>query len=194
MIPAIAAGQELGRGAGRLEIAAAPGGGFLVMESTNGVEPNFNNVALTGAVTFNANKWIGFEGDVGFAFGVKQNLTFTTGVINKQKTPHLFSLSASAIVHPAGSNRALVPYAAAGIGALTMINTSDVEVLGINRNETYLMTNVGGGLKWFAARHWGLRGDYRLLMVRSKETAPEFFGRQEMRLAHRVYGALLLTY
>jgi hypothetical protein len=74
-----------------------------------------------------------------------------------------------------------------------MFNTTDVETLGVIKNETYLMTNVGGGLKWFAARHWGLRGDYRLLMIRSKETAPAFFG-QELRLAHRFYGAVLITY
>jgi hypothetical protein len=193
--PAVASAQELGQGgAGRIEIAAAPAGGFLVMKSDNGVEPKFTNFALTGSFTFNANKWIGFEGDVGFAMGVKQNLTFGAGVFNDQKTPNLLSFAGNVVVHPAGSDRAFVPYGAAGIGGLTMFNTPDVEALGVVKNETYLMTNAGGGVKWFAARHWGLRGDYRLLMIKNKDTAPEFFGRQELRLAHRVYGGLVLTY
>jgi hypothetical protein len=193
-VPAVASAQDPGTGAGRMEIAAAPAGAFLVMKSENGVEPNFKNVALTGSIAVNANRWIGLEGDFGFAMGVKQNLTFQAGVFNNQRTPHLFSFSGNVIVHPAGSDREFVPYGTAGIGGLTMINTTDVEVLGVTRNDTYLMTNAGGGVKWFAARHWGLRADYRLLMIRSKDTAPEFFGRQELRLAHRIYGAFMITY
>ena len=46
-------------------------------------------------------------------------------------------------------------------------------------------------MKWYAGR-WGLRGDYRFIGVRSKDDAPEFFGR-ENRFGHRVYGALLLN-
>jgi hypothetical protein len=189
-----ASAQELGAGAGRVEIGAAPGGGLFVMESTDAVEPKFRNYAFTASLTFNANRWVGVEGDVAFAMGVRQNLTFNAGTLGDQKTPHMLSYSGNFVFYPAGSNRAVVPYAAAGAGALTMFNTTDVENLGIVKNETYLMTNVGGGLKWFPARHWGVRGDYRLMMVRSNDTAPDFFGRQETRLAHRVYGALILTY
>ncbi len=64
---------------------------------------------------------------------------------------------------------------------------------GLTRNETYLTGNVGGGLKWFASRHVGVRADYRFFMVKSKDTAPSFFGRED-RWGHRVYGGLLLTY
>jgi hypothetical protein len=189
-----ASAQDLPLGAGRVEISAAPGGGVFFMESTGAQEPQFKSYALNGSITFNANRWVGFEGDFGFAIGVRQNLTFGGTDLVDQKTPHLFGYSGNVIVNPMGSDRALVPYAAAGLGGMTILNTNDAEALGIMKNETYLMTNVGGGLKWFAARHWGVRGDYRLMVIRDKDTAPEFFGRQELRYGHRVYGALLLTY
>jgi hypothetical protein len=51
-----------------------------------------------------------------------------------------------------------------------------VDALGVTNYETYLTGNVGGGLKWFSTRHFGLRGDYRLFMVKNKDTAPRFFG------------------
>ena len=34
------------------------------------------------------------------------------------------------------------------------------------------------GVKWFAGRHWGVRADYRLFMVKHKDTAPAFFGQE----------------
>ena len=84
--------------------------------------------------------------------------------------------------------------AGAGIGGLTMTDyyARDVEALGVTKNETFLTGNVGGGLKWFATRHIGLRADYRMLMVKSKDNAPAFFG-QENRCGHRIYGGLLFT-
>jgi hypothetical protein len=39
-----------------------------------------------------------------------------------------------------------------------------------------------------------LRGDYRLLTVNDRSTAPEFFGRREVRYGHRIYGGLMFTY
>jgi hypothetical protein len=69
-----------------------------------------------------------------------------------------------------------------------------VAALGVTTGTNYLTGNVGGGLKWFAGRHWGARGEYRLLAVNDTTKAPEFFGRREVRYGHRVYGGLLLTY
>ena len=71
---------------------------------------------------------------------------------------------------------------------------AEVAPLGLARDTTYFAANVGGGLKWYAHRHWGPRGDYRLLMVNDKPAAPEFFAREGIRYGHRVYGGLLFTY
>jgi hypothetical protein len=56
-----------------------------------------------------------------------------------------------------------------------------------------LTGNVGGGLKWYASNgRWGLRGDYRFVMVRDTDEAPEFFGNVS-RYGHRVYGGVVIT-
>jgi hypothetical protein len=53
-------------------------------------------------------------------------------------------------------------------------------------------TNFGGGVKWYAPNNrWGLRGDYRFGITRSKDDAPEFFGR-DTRYIHRFYGGVMV--
>ena len=58
----------------------------------------------------------------------------------------------------------------------------------------YLTANAGGGLKWFATRHWGVRADYRLMLVTDNSTSSAFFARDGARYGHRIYGGLLFTY
>jgi len=187
--------QEAGNGAGRMEIGAFPGGGILFTEAGNGAEPNFTNYALGGSFTYNFNKWVGVEGEGGGSIGIHQEVNFNNAQLTDQKTPNTWLYMGNVVVNPMGNNRALVPYGTAGLGGLTMCdcNSTHVANLGITKNETYLMGNVGGGLKWFATRNVGLRADYRLFAVKNKDTAPDFFGK-ENRFGHRVYGGLLFTY
>jgi hypothetical protein len=187
--------QEGGLGAGRVEISAFPGGGLVFQESGKGAEPDFANYALGGAFTLNVNRYFGIEGEVGGSFGLKQNLSVVDGVSLMEKTPNTWLYTGNAVVNPLGSDRTVVPYAAAGIGGLTLLDIKGEEapVTGLTQNETYLMGNVGGGVRWFASRHVGLRGDYRFFMVKSKTNAPSFFGGED-RWGHRLYGGLLLTY
>ncbi len=180
-------------GAGRVEITAAPVGGIFFVPSSSETEPKFRNYGLGAAVTGNINRWVGVEGDITYAIGMRQNVTFNDAVLTDQKTPNLLSYSGNVIVNPWGSNRRLVPYLAGGAGALTMFNTTDVENLGVTTNETFFTTNVGGGLRWFASRNWGLRGDYRFIMIPSKDNAPVFFG-QEDRKGHRLSASFVFTY
>lgn len=187
--------QEAGNGAGRIEIGAFPGGGILFTEAGNGAELNFTNYALGGSFTLNFNKWVGVEGEGGGSIGLRQKMTFNNEQLTDQKTPNTWLYMGNVVINPIGYNRLLVPYGTAGMGGLTMCdcNSTDVANLGITKNEMYLMSNVGGGLKWFATRNVGLRADYRLFVVKNKDTAPGFFGK-ENRYGHRVYGGLLLTY
>jgi hypothetical protein len=106
----------------------------------------------------------------------------------------MYSYTGNVVFNPIGNTRAWVPYTTAGLGGITMHDHKDTGVLGVTENTTYLAGNVGGGLKWFARRYFGVRGDYRLVGVNDKSTAPDFFGRREIRYAHRVYGGLILTY
>ena len=63
----------------------------------------------------------------------------------------------------------------------------------VPRYSTFLIGNVGGGLKWCARNNrWGLRGDYRFVANRSKDDAPAFFG-GDRRYIHRVYAGLIIN-
>ncbi len=186
-------GQEGGLGAGRVEIGAFPGGGMLFMESDNGAEPDFTNFAIGGSLTVNFNRWLGAEGEFGWMPGIRQRVSFNRETLDDQHTPCLLGYSGNLVVSPFGSDRELVPYATGGFGGFTILDTKDVANLGILEKTTYPAGTVGGGLKWFATRHVGLRGDYRFFMVRNNDDAPVFFGK-ENRYGHRVYGGLLLTY
>jgi hypothetical protein len=186
--------QEFGAGTDRFEVTAFPIGGMFFGDSSDGTQPDFGNYALGASLTFKVNRWLAVEGEVGNALGIRQNVTMDGRALADQKTPCLFAYSGNVIVNPVGNGRGVAPYAAGGLGGLRLLNTSEVADLGVTKNVNYLTGNVGGGLKWFAARHWGVRGDYRLVVVRDTTNAPAFFGRNELRYGHRVYGGLLFTY
>jgi hypothetical protein len=194
--------QETGLGAGVVEISAFPGGGLIFQESGSGSEPDFANYAIGGSLTVNMNRYFGLEGEVGGSFGIKQNLSTVDGVLLKEKTPNTWLYMGNVVISPVGNDREAVPYITGGIGGLTLLDVTGEQapVTGLTQNQSYLTTNLGGGLKWFASRHVGLRTDYRFIMVNNSdvnngesETTPAFFGR-ETRWGHRVYAGLLLTY
>jgi hypothetical protein len=178
--------QESPATPGRVEVSVIPGGGFFFTEATDAGEPRFGNYDLGAAVAVNFNRYVGVEGEVSGALGLSQGLQFG-GSSADRKTPHILNYSGNVVVSaPTGTS--VVPYAAAGIGALSLFER---EALGISDTETFLTGNVGGGVKWYAGR-WGLRGDYRFVGVRSKDDAPAFFG-GDTRYGHRVYGAVFLN-
>jgi hypothetical protein len=185
--------QEGTTGAGRVEVGAFPGGGMFFMQSNTGNEPDFGNYALAGSVTVNLSRWVGIEGEGGGSVGIRQRFNVAGNTFTEQRTPGMYAYNGNVVVHPGGSNRAVVPYATVGIGGLTLSPRGGVENLGIVNYETFLTGNVGGGLKWFSTRHFGVRGDYRFFMVRSKDTAPVFFGNED-RYGHRVQAGLVFTY
>jgi opacity protein-like surface antigen len=181
-------------GAGRVEVGAIPAGGLVFLQSDDGTQPKFNNYVLGASVAGNFNRYVGLEGDLTFAVGRRQSLDFTTFSVADQKTPNLWNYNGSVIVNPWGKDKAVVPYVAAGLGGLTLMNSPDTANIGLTTNQTYLTTNVGGGVRWFPMPHWGLRGDYRYFMVNSVDTAPSFFALTQDRHANRVYGSVIFTY
>ena len=122
-------------GAGRLEIGAFPGGAMFFTESGNRNEPEFGNYALGGSVTFNVNRWIGVEGEGGGTVGIRQNFTTAAAAFSDQRTPGMWMYSGNLVVHPGGSDRAVVPYATGGFGGLTMCPCGEVDTLGITTYE-----------------------------------------------------------
>jgi hypothetical protein len=178
--------QEVGPGPGVVEVTIIPGGGTFFTKGANTREASFGNYDLGAGVTVNFNRYVGVEGEVSGALGIKQDLQFG-GLTSNLKTPNAVNYSGNVVVSaPTGTS--VTPYVTGGIGGLSLLETTS---LGINGTETFLTGNVGGGLKWYSGR-WGLRGDYRFVAARSRDDAPAFFG-HETRYGHRVYGAVIVN-
>ena len=179
--------QESAPGPGTVEVTVIPGGGTFFTSGDKG--PSFGSYNLGGALTYNVNRIVGIEGEVGGTLGIAQDLQFAGSAISKTRTPDQLSYTANVVVS-APTHASAAPYVAAGIGGLTMFERPG---LGVNGSTTLLTGNVGGGLKWYApSGRWGLRGDYRFVSVRSDTSAPAFFG-QDTRYGHRVYGAVIIN-
>lgn len=181
-----AAAQETAAGAGRLEVSAFPGGGILFTQGSS--DPDFGNYALGASLTYNVNRYWGVEGEVGGAFGVDQSLTFRNGK-RSVTPPNMLAYNGNVLFYPTGNDRRVVPYATGGAGGLTMFER---QAVGVNNTTTFFTGNVGGGVKYYINRWWGLRGDYRFVAVKSKDNAPAFFG-QDTRYGHRIYGGIILN-
>jgi outer membrane protein with beta-barrel domain len=177
--------RESEPGPGTFEVTIIPGGATFFTEASDSNSPSFGNYDLGGSATVNFNRFVGVEGEVSGLLGVSQSLDFVTGAVDV-KTPHFLNYSGNLIV--SAGRGSVVPYATAGLGGLSLFERAEV---GVNDTTTFLTTNVGGGVKWYAGR-WGLRGDYRFIAVQSKDDAPAFFG-QETRYGHRIYGGVILN-
>jgi hypothetical protein len=178
--------QETTPGPAKAEVTVIPAGGTFFR--SKGPEPKFGNYDLGGSFAYNFTRLVGAEAEVGGSLGVKQNLQQLTGARIKEKTPNLLSYTGNLIVHLPGHS--VVPYATGGIGGLTLYRR---EFLGIFKSDTFLTSNVGGGVKWYAPNgRWGVRGDYRFQAVQSKTNAPAFFGQQN-RYSNRVYGGVIIN-
>jgi len=177
--------REPAPGPGTFEVTIIPGGATFFTEASDSNSPSFGNYDLGGSATVNFNRYVGVEGEVSGLLGVSQSLDFVNGAVDV-KTPHFLNYSGNLIV--SAGRGSVVPYATAGLGGLSLFERAEV---GVNDTTTFLTTNVGGGVKWYAGR-WGLRGDYRFIAVQSKDDAPAFFG-QETRYGHRIYGGVILN-
>lgn len=185
--------QDVGAGAGRVEVGVFPGGGMFFTESGKGGESDFLNYALGASFAVNVNRWIGLEAEGGGTVGVRQSFNVGRTAFADHRTPSTLVYAGNVVVHPGGRDRAVVPYLTGGIGGLTFTPWNDAKSVGIASYETFLTANVGAGIKWFSTRHFGIRGDYRFIAVKSRDTAPAFFGSED-RYGHRVQAGLIFTY
>jgi hypothetical protein len=181
-----ASAQEVAPGQGVVVLTIIPGGATFFTEGKDANGPSFGNYDLGAGVTVNFNRFVGVEGEVSGSLGIEQNLQFA-GQTSNLKTPNLLNYSGNLVIS-AANHTSVIPYVTGGIGGLSVFERP---ALGIVGTDTFLTSNVGGGVKWIAGR-WGLRGDYRFIAVQSKDDASAFFG-QETRYGHRVYGAILVN-
>jgi len=185
--------QEIGVGAGRVEIGGFPVGGMAFGNGSQTDGPNFSSYALGANFAVNFNKWIGFEGEIGGGVGIHRDMTFDGAVLENQKSPNMLAYNGDLVVHVVGNDRAVAPYVVGGVGGLTVFAKPEVASLGLLNDETYLTGNVGGGVKWYATRHVGLRGDGRFIMVKGRDDAP-LFSQENNQYGARFYAGVLFTF
>jgi hypothetical protein len=195
---AIASAQETGApGAGKLEIGGFPGGGLFLVGGDDNTEVNFNNYNFGGGATWYLTPMAAIEGEAAFGLGISQNVNYKNRVEHRIQMPHTLSTSGNVVIFPAGSERQLAGYLTGGVGTLRLVSrTAAAMVFGLTNAETFFTTNVGGGMKIFRRgdhRNWGLRIDYRILMVNSNSDAVELFAHSKRRIGHRFYVGLLHT-
>jgi opacity protein-like surface antigen len=180
--------QESAPRAGGVVVIVIPGGATFFTQSQSGKEPGFTNYGPAGDVEVYLSRYVSVEGEVSGGIGVSQELQGASGTSHRT-SPNLVTYSGNVVV-TAPSNGALAPYLTIGGGGLTLLRTS---ALGIADSKTFLTSNVGAGVKWFSATsRWGVRADYRFIVLRADDQAPAFFGR-ETRYANRASGALLVN-
>jgi hypothetical protein len=194
LAPPVALAQD-SRGAERIEIGSALfGGGLLMVPSADRSASPSRSYVLSGAFTTNVSRWIGLEGDIGVALGRNQAHSLY-GVLPddaRPESPSVLLYSGNVVYNPFSSEVPIVPYLSVGAGALTTFALTNGSRFGLEGNTTYPMASVGGGVRWFPIRHWGVRGDYRFMGIRH-DAASAPAGRVA-RSAHRVYGALIMTF
>jgi hypothetical protein len=171
---------------GFVEVTYMPAGAGFV--TSKGNAPSFGNYGFGTSVTLNLNRYLGVEGEVSTMLATTSDLQF--GDLNSNvKAPNMLSYTGNVVVTPFSFNR-FVPYATAGLGGLSMFARPE---LGVTDDQTFLSGNTGGGIKWYAPNNrWGVRADYRFGIVKSKDSAPAFFG-QERRFMHRIYGGVIIN-
>jgi hypothetical protein len=141
-----AAAQETPAGPGRMEVTFIPGGATVFTQNADASAPDFGSYDVGGAFTYNVNRIVGIEGEVGGSIGMSQSLDFNFP--GDVRTPDMLTYSGNVVVSaPTGTS--FVPYATGGVGGLSLFSR---EALGMNDSATLFTTNVGGGVKWYAGR------------------------------------------
>jgi Outer membrane protein beta-barrel domain len=171
---------------GLIEVTYMPAGAGFVPAKNNA--PSFGNIGFGTSVTLHVNRYLGVEGEVSTMIATTSDFQFGD-ISGDVKAPNMLNYTGNVVVTPFTFN-GFVPYATVGVGGLTMFERPE---LGVRDDQTFLSGNAGGGLKWYAPNNrWGIRGDYRFGIVKSKDSAPAFFGR-ETRNMHRVYGGVIVN-
>jgi hypothetical protein len=194
---AVASAQEVAPGAGKLEIGGFPGGGLWLGGGNDNLEVNFNNYAFGGDATWYLNSRAAIEGEGAFGLGLSQNVNYKNQIVYRVQMPHTLGVNGNIVIFPAGSAKRVAGYVTGGAGTLTLFSrTAAARYFGLTQNESFVSTNVGGGLKIFrrgTSRNWGFRIDYRLMFVNSKSDAVALFAKSKRRMGNRFYIGMLYT-
>ena len=126
--------QETTPGPGAVEITVIPAGGMFFTSGDNGTK--FGNYTLGGTLTYNVNRIVGVEAEVGGSLGIAQDLQF--GGLTHQKTPNALHYRQRDPLAPDGDT----PYVTGGVGGLAMFQQASSD----QQRRHVLMSNVGAGV------------------------------------------------
>src|SRR5258708_2118808 len=125
-IAALVAAATLVTAAGAYAQEATPGPGFVEVTyipagaeyfASKNTSPSFGNYGFGTAVTFNINRYVGVEGELGAMIATTSNLQF--GDLDSDiKSPNILSYTANAVVSPWTGHR-ILPYGTAALGPPT---------------------------------------------------------------------------
>src|SRR5262245_35330324 len=108
--------SNAGPGPGFVEVTYIPAGAAFF--TSKGTSPSFGNYGFGTAVTFNVNRYVGVEGELGAMIATTSDLQF--GDLSQNvKSPNVLSYQADVLYSP-WTGHTLVPYVAGGGGGLTM--------------------------------------------------------------------------
>lgn len=182
-------------GAQRVEIDSALFAGGNIFLPKTPTNERLRAFILNVALTANLNQFVGFEGDVGVALGRHTALDLY-GVAPSARTtltPTVVVYTGSVIVNPIRSDRRYVPFVQAGLGGWRTLNGDEAANVRLAPSTTYLTAMVGGGLRWFPIRHWGLRLDYRYFAL-ANTGGGAVADNGPRRTAHQIYAGLIVTF
>src|ERR1700704_795276 len=118
--------QETTPGPGTVEVTVIPGGATFFTGGDRG--SSFGNYTLGGALTYNINRIVGVEGEVGGSFSGLDSLQFGD-LARSQKAPSPRTYPGN-IVLSLPTHSSVVPYAAGGVGGLTMFKQASLAING----------------------------------------------------------------
>ena len=179
--PAAAQSSETERPvSSRVQVTFYPVGGLFATEGDRAGQPSFGSYSPSTALTFQLTRFLAVEGEIGGGVGIEQELNYSGGTFGTATPPSMLNYSGNLVLGLAPSDRAVVPYLAGGVGAVTLL---EKRAFGLQDTSSYLAGNLGAGLKAMFGR-WGLRADYRLFAIDPGDAPPEFVG-TNTRYAHR---------
>jgi hypothetical protein len=193
---AVASAQDAG--AGKLEAGFFPGGATFYRGGDDNVEVDFNTYNFGGYVSWYLNRLLAVEGEGSYGIGIAQDVTVRNRFFEHIHVPNTLSANANIVVFPAGADRLLAPYVTGGVGMLSLrTRGAATTTLGMPDPETFVASNFGGGVKLLRGGSglgsWGIRADYRLLSVGSRDDAAPFFASTKRRMGHRIYFGIQYT-
>jgi hypothetical protein len=153
----------------RLELSLM-GGIQTLNENDTAVPDQIVNVPAVATLSYRLTPVWALEGEFTWLIPVEQDVELGTGPAQNLKTPDILAYQAN--VRADWPHAAWSPYLAAGLGGVTFLSNTDADrVPQLEESQTMFAANIGTGVTYGLAPHWGMRADFRELVAFPSEDA-----------------------